>query len=86
MDNDNFSCPMCRKKNIESSITTYRDINHRIKKITEKDIKKFLREHENDNNNTFFNSQENKLSYELKAIDKYFFDTRFIFDQKPLNK
>ena len=86
MDNDNLSCPMCRKKNIESSITTYRDINHRIKKITEKDIKKFLREHENDNNNTFFNSQENKLSYELKAIDKYFFDTRFIFDQKPLNK
>ena len=85
MDNDNLACPICRKKNIESSITTYKDINHKIKKITENDIKRFLRNHENNNNN-YFNSQENKLSYELKVIDKYLFDTMTMFDQSPLNK
>ena len=85
MDKDNLVCPICRKKNIESSITTYKDINHKIKKITENDIKRFLRNHENNNNN-YFNSQDNKLSYELKVIDKYLFDTMTMFDQSPLNK
>ena len=84
MDNNIFSCPICRKKDIESSITTYRDINHKVKKVTEKDVKKFMRDFENNNNNldnnNISNNRENKLTYELKTIDKFLYDTLSIFD------
>lgn len=84
MDNNIFSCPICRKKDIESSITTYRDINHKVKKVTEKDVKKFMRDFESNNNNLdnndISNNRENKLTYELKTIDKFLYDTLSIFD------
>lgn len=84
MDNNIFSCPICRKKDIESSITTYRDINHKVKKVTEKDVKKFMRDFESNNNNldnnNISNNRENKLTYELKTIDKFLYDTLSIFD------
>ena len=84
MDNNIFSCQICRKKDIEYSITTYRDINHKVKKVTEKDVKKFMRDFESNNNNLdnndISNNRENKLTYELKTIDKFLYDTLSIFD------
>ena len=52
--------------------------------MTENDVKKFMRDFESNNNNLdnndISNNRENKLTYELKTIDKFLYDTLSIFD------
>ena len=76
--NDNLICTICRNEEIEASITSLKNNNITIRKVSDGDIKKFNNKFENNNKDT--NYKENNYFSGLKNIDKYYFDSDSIFN------